>query len=148
MESIKKPSKDEQQLAIESYDSLLSVLEQLKSNEPEIEIEETEERIKLPLSALKFLSDILKVMSQGKPFSIVPIAAELSTQKGAEILGCSRPYIIKLLENGEIPYIKVGKHRRIKFEDLQNYKIEMKKNQKQAIIDIMKSDEDLGLYDS
>ena len=145
---INKPSKDEQKLAIESYDALVSVIEQLRSENPEIEIEETQERIKIPLSALKFLGEILRAMSQGKPFSLVPIATEVTTQKAAEILGCSRPHIVKLLEGGQIEYTKVGKHRRVKFEDVMNYKKKMKKIQKQNIIDIMKSDEELGLYDS
>lgn len=145
---INKPSKDEQKLAIESYDALASVIEQLKSESPEIEIEETQERIKIPLSALKFLGEILKAMSQGKPFSLVPVATEVTTQKAAEILGCSRPHLVKLLEDGKIEFTKVGKHRRVKFEDVMNYRKKMKTIQKQNIIEIMKSDEELGLYDS
>lgn len=151
METFKKinrPSKDEQKLAIESYDALVSVIEQLKLDHPEIEIEETQERIKIPVSALKFLGEILKAMSQGKPFSLVPIATEVTTQKAAEILGCSRPHLVKLLEEGEIAYTKVGKHRRVRFEDVMNFKRKMKQRQKQHIIDLMKSDEELGLYDS
>lgn len=145
---INKPSKDEQKLALESYDALAAVIQQLKSENPEIEIEETKERIKIPLSALKFLGEILKAMSQGKSFSLVPVATEVTTQKAAEILGCSRPHLVKLLEDGQIEYTKIGKHRRVKFEDIMNYTKELKKAQKQRIIDIMKSDEELGLYDS
>lgn len=145
---INRPSKDEQKLAIESYDSLSSIIEHLKSENPEIEIEETQERIKIPLSALKFLGEILKAMSQGKPFSLVPIATEVTTQKAAEILGCSRPHFVKLLKKGEIEYTKIGKHRRVKFEDVMSYKEQMKTVQKQLIIDIMNSDEELDLYDS
>lgn len=151
METFKKinrPSKDEQKLAIESYHALTSVIEQLRSENPEIEIEETQERIKIPLSALKFLGEILKAMSQGKPFSLVPVATEVTTQKAAEILGCSRPHLVKLLEEGKIEFTKVGKHRRVKFEDVIKHKNRMKKIQKQHIIDIMKSDEELGIYDS
>jgi excisionase family DNA binding protein len=148
LKKINKPSKDEQKIAIESYDALAAVIEQLKSKNPEIEIEETQERIKIPLSALKLLGEILKAMSQGKPFSLVPVATEVTTQKAAEVLGCSRPHLVKLLENGEIDFIKVGKHRRVKFEDVLNYRRKMKKNQKQLIIEMMKSDEELGLYDS
>ncbi len=146
--NINKPSKDEQKVAIESYDALASVLKQLKSENPEIEIEETEERIKIPLSALQLLGDILEAMSKGKPFSLVPFATEVTTQKAAEILGCSRPHFVKLLEDGEIAFTKVGKHRRVKFEDVMEYKNKMKAIQKKHIIDIMKSDEETGLYDS
>lgn len=146
--NINKPSKDEQKVAIASYDSLTAVLKELKSKNPEIEIEETQERIKIPLSALKLLGDILEAMSQGKPFSLVPFATEVTTQKAAELLGCSRPHFVKLLEDGEIEFTKVGKHRRVKFEDVLEYKKKMKAAQKQRIIEIMKSDEELGLYDS
>ena len=145
---IKRPSKHEQELAIESYDALASVIRQLNSENPEIEIEETQERIKIPLSALKLLSDILKAMSEGKPISVVPVATEVTTQKAAEILGCSRPHFVKLLNDGEIEFTKIGKHRRVKFEDVISYKKKMKEIQRQNIIDIMKSDEELGLYDS
>lgn len=148
LEQIKRPSKLEQKVALESYSALASVIEQINSEETEIEIEETKDKIKIPLRALKLLGDILKAMSQGKPISIVPIATEVTTQKAAEILGCSRPHLVKLLEEGKIAYTKVGRHRRIKFEDVVKYKQQMKENQKQHIIDIMNSDEETGLYDS
>ncbi len=148
LEQIKRPSKVEQKVASQSYSALASVIKQIRSEEPEIEIEETNDKIKIPLSALRLLGDILKAMSEGKLISIVPIATEVTTQAAAEFLGCSRPHLVKLLEEGKIEFTKVGKHRRIKFEDIMKYKKEMKKQQKQHIIDIMNSDEETGLYDS
>ncbi|MDE0470723.1 MAG: excisionase, partial [Ekhidna sp.] len=62
-----KPSKNEQAIAMESYEPLLSVLEQLREEAPEIAIEETGRRIKIPLNALKLLAKILKATSEGKP---------------------------------------------------------------------------------
>lgn len=135
-------------MAMESYDALASAIAQLNSDEPEIEIEETQERIKIPLSALKLLGEILGAMGKGKPFSLVPMATEVTTQKAAEILGCSRPHFVKLLEEGKIGFTKVGKHRRVKFEDVIRYKIKMKEDQKRHIINIMKADEESGLYDT
>ncbi len=146
--NVNKVSKEEQKVAIQSYDTLSSVIKQLKSNNPEIEIDETQERIKIPLSALKLLGEILEAMSQGKPFSLVPIATEVTTQKAAEILGCSRPHFVKLLEEGKIDFTKVGKHRRVKFEDVMKHKRKMKEAQKKHIIEIMQSDEEIGLYDT
>ena len=144
-EQIRKPSKLDQKIASESYDALASVIDQLKSEQPEIEIEETSEKIKIPLSALKLLGDILKAMSQGKLISLVPVASELTTQAAAEILGCSRPHLVKLLEKGDIAFTKIGKHRRIKFEDIMKYRKQMKEQQKNHLIDIMNSDEETGL---
>lgn len=145
---IQKPSKLDQKVAIESYNALAAVMAQLNSAQPEIEIEETSERIKIPLSALKLLGDILKAMGEGKLISLVPIATEVTTQAAAEILGCSRPHLVKLLEEGEIAFTKVGKHRRIQFDDIIHYRNQMKQQQKQNIIDIMNLDEETGLYDS
>ena len=148
LEQISRPSKIEQKVAMESYSALSAVIEQINSQEPAIEIEETKEKIKIPLKALRLLGKILKAMSQGNAISIVPLAAEMTTQKAAEVLGCSRPHLVKLLEEGNIPFTNVGRHRRIKFEDVIKYKDSMKKEQKQLIIDIMNADEEIGLYDS
>lgn len=113
-----KPSKEEQQTALQSYAALAEALEQLHNPTPEIEIAEIQEKIKVPLKALKLLAEILKATSEGKPISIVPIATEMTTQAAADMLGCSRPHLVKLLEEGKIPYTKVGRHRRVKFEDI------------------------------
>jgi len=144
----RKVSKKEQSAALESYDALKGTIENLHSETPTIEIEETEEKIKIPLSALKLLASILKDIAQGTPVSIVPIATELTTQAAAEFLGCSRPHVVKLLEEGEINHTKVGKHRRIKYEDLVRYKKGMKQNQKKLITEMMAFDEKHRLYES
>lgn len=145
---INKPTKSEQKAALASYGSLLSVIGQLHEEQTEIEIEETNDKIIVPLRALKLFVSILKTMSEGKPISVVPLATAVTTQKAAEILGCSRPHLVKLLEEGEIQYIKIGKHRRIRFEDVMEYKKQMKATQKQYLIDMMNSDEDLEKIDS
>lgn len=148
METLNRPTKEEQKAAIKSYATLDLALAHIKSEETEIEIEETQDKIVIPSRALKLLADILKAMSEGKLISMVPIATEVTTQKAAEILGCSRPHLVKLLEEGVIPFTKVGKHRRIMFDDVVKYKQKMKADQKKHIIDIMNADEEIGLYDS
>src|SRR5690625_900227 len=145
---IDKPTKQEQKTAMKSYSALAQAIKQLHSNEPEIEVEETKEQIKIPIKALKLLSDILEAMGKGQPISIVPMATEITTQKAAEILSCSRPYLVKLLEKGENPFTKIGRHRRIKMEDVLAYKEKKKQAQKERLIEIMQKDEELGLYDS
>lgn len=148
MEKISRPSKKDQKTAMESYNALIASLENIHADYPEIEIEETKERIKIPINTLRLLSNILKQTSQGRPVSIVPIATEITTQAAAELLGCSRPHLVKLLEKGEIAFTKVGKHRRIKYEDILSYKKKLKDNQRKLLAEIMKSDEESGLYDS
>jgi excisionase family DNA binding protein len=148
IDDIERPTKEEQKAAIKSYNALAAVLNQVHTEYPEIEIEETKERIKIPVKALQLLVKILKETSQGKPVSIVPIATEITTQAAAELIGCSRPHLVKLLESGEINFTKIGKHRRIKYQDLIEYKRKMKAKQRKLLIEIMKADEESGLYDS
>jgi len=148
LDELKRPTKLEQKAAMESYDALSAMLDQLDTTNPEIEITETEQKIKIPLRALKLLATILKATGQGKPISIVPIATELTTQAAAELLGCSRPHLVKLLESGEIAFTKVGKHRRVKFEDVMEYKARKRKEREEHLIEMMKADEESGLYDS
>jgi excisionase family DNA binding protein len=148
LEKIERPTKREQKLAFESYGTLAAAIAQMHTEEAEIEIEETGDKIRIPLRALKLLGNVLDAMSKGKPISLVPMAAEVTTQKAAEILGCSRPHLVKLLEDGKLPFTKVGKHRRVRFEDLMQYKKGLKEGQRQHLIDIMRADEETGLYDS
>lgn len=148
LKNVSKPSKEEQRVAMKSYSALAEALEQLHIENPEIEIEETQERIQVPLKALKLLAEILRVTSEGKPISIIPIATEMTTQAAADLLGCSRPHLIKLLEKGEIEYTKVGKHRRVKFEDVMNYKKLQKEKQRELLRQMMQADEETGLYDT
>jgi len=145
LEPLQKLSKLDQKIAHESYTALASAIQHLNTNQAEIEIEETNEKITIPINALKLLGEILKAMGQGKLISIVPIATELTTQAAAEMLGCSRPHLVKLLEDGKIAFTKVGKHRRIQYEDILKFRNQMKKQQKQNIIDIMNADEENGL---
>lgn len=147
-DELNTPSKEERKTALASYDTLLSSLERIQSPYPEIEIEETGESIKVPVQALKLLAKILKETSKGRPVSVVPLATELTTQAAAELMGCSRPHLIKLLEEGKIPFTKVGKHRRIKYSDVLQFKREEKEAQRNLIIEMMKADEESGLYDT
>ena len=148
LKSMTPPSKEDRELAMQSYDALSEVLKTLDNKPAEIEIEETQEKILLPISALRLLSEILEATSKGKMVSIVPVATEMTTQAAADLLGCSRPHFVKLLETGKIPFTKVGKHRRVMLKDVLSYKKAAKAAQKQVIIEMMAADEELGLYDT
>jgi excisionase family DNA binding protein len=144
----RKPTSEEQLAARESYESLVSSIGLLHTDLPEIEIAETGGKIRIPVSVLRLLAQILKEISQGNPVTVVPEATEITTQAASEVLGCSRPHVVRLLEEGKIPYTKVGKHRRIRYDDLMSFKKKMKVSQKNKLQDLMKLDEESGLYDT
>jgi excisionase family DNA binding protein len=76
----------------------------------------------LPAAALVLLSQILGELAKGNPVTVLPHEAELSTQQAADLLRVSRPFVIKLIDEGQIPCRKVGLHRRIRLADLLRFK--------------------------
>jgi excisionase family DNA binding protein len=78
--------------------------------------------------------DILEAMAAGQGVSLVPENAELTTVQAAAMLNVSRPYLIKLLHENAIPHRKVGKHRRIRMEDVMAYKARIDR-EREAVLD-------------
>ena len=108
---------------------------------------ENEEPIELPAAAVAVLRDLLEFMSRGHGITMFPRLAEVTTMEAADILNVSRPFVIKLLEEGELPYRLVGRHRRIQLKDLLDYKknIDLRR---EAVLDQMVAEaQELGLYD-
>jgi len=141
-----KISDEDKQLALDSYNIISKEIGKFTDNKVEVQL--TDLMITIPMQALHHLTEILKLTSQGKHISLVATATEMTTQAAADYLNCSRPHVVKLLEEGKIEYTKIGKHRRVKYEDLVSYKKTEKAKQKELLIKIMEADEASGLYDT
>jgi len=87
----------------------------------------------LPRSATRLIVHLLTEMAQGNAVTIIPIHANLTTQEAADYLNVSRPYLIRLLEDGKIDYHKTGTHRRIRFQDLVRYQEASEKHRQEIM---------------
>jgi len=99
----------------------------------------------LPASAIRLLLDLLTEMAAGNAVTLIPVHAQLTTQQAADVLNVSRPFLVSLLEEGKIPHVKVGTHRRILFEDLMRYKKSVDRERHKALDELVTQAETLGM---
>jgi excisionase family DNA binding protein len=118
------PTAEEVAIARESGRALSAFL-QTRAKTQQIEIFDdkgTSHPVRVPVSVLRLLVDVLTEIGEGNAVSIIPIHAELTTQDAANVLNVSRPFLVQLLERGEIPHHKIGTHRRVRYQDAIAYK--------------------------
>jgi excisionase family DNA binding protein len=89
--------------------------------------------VPLPARAVEMIVAVLTAMAERKPISLIPHTAELTAQQAADFLNVSRPHLVGLLEKEQIPYRKVGSHRRVRVADLQAFKEESNRSRREAI---------------
>lgn len=104
--------------------------------------------ILLPQVINDFLVRVLDGMMQGKAITLMPEDEAFTTQAAANHLGMSRQYLVKLLEAGEIPFHRVGSHRRVTFKDLRNYAKKRDTGRRQALDSLFDEVRKAGLYDT
>lgn len=89
--------------------------------------------------------DILEAMAAGHGVTLIPENAELTSVQAADVLNVSRPFLIKLLDDNLLPHRKVGKHRRIRMEDVMAYKAKIDRERETILDQLAKEAQDLGM---
>lgn len=105
------------------------------------------EEVELPASALHLLHRLVHLLARGQAVTLVSVNKQLTTQQAADILNVSRPYLIQLLDRGEIPCSKTGSHRRVRFDDLMDYKRRRDAERGAGLCQLIRLNEELGLYE-
>lgn len=104
------------------------------------------EQIELPESVFRVLRQVVHAMAQDQAVTVVPVHKRLTTQQSADLLGVSRPYLVRLLDEGEIPFTRTGAHRRIRFDDLMAYAERRDEKRREGLARLTQLSEEIGLY--
>lgn len=140
------PSAQDAAIAREASRMLAPYIDHLENLRFQVgEDKKATQKLSLPASAIRLLLDLLTEMAAGNAVTLIPVHAQLTTQQAADVLNVSRPFLVNLLEEGKIPHVKVGTHRRILFEDLMRYKKSVDRERQKALDELVKQSETLGM---
>ncbi len=104
-----------------------------------------DEPVVLPTAVVRLLGALLAELAKGNAVTLMPHHAELTTQEAADLLNVSRPFLVGLMESGQLPYHKVGTHRRVRFADLMIYKRRREDESEAALRELATLSQDLKL---
>ena len=104
--------------------------------------------IELPDQVFHLLVGVIRNMKQGRAIALFPLNKSLTTKAAADFLGMSRPFLVELLHRGEIPYHKVGTHRRIYLKDLVSYQEKRDSVRRDAVDHLFDKIDKAGVYDN
>ncbi len=137
------PSDEDRKIAAESSRQLAVMIG--KGEEARLRVIDGDDVITVPVSAMRMLVDILAHMAEGEAMVLIPQDAELTTQQAADFLNVSRPFFVKLLEEGKLEFHKVGSHRRVYFRDLIAYKEQSMGERQKALDELAKQAQELNM---
>ncbi|GLS31683.1 DNA binding domain-containing protein, excisionase family [Mesorhizobium albiziae] len=120
-------------------------LSRTKHEGAELRVQVGNETLRLPKAVGDLLYHLLTEMAQGNAVTIIPVHAELTTQEAADYLNVSRPYLIRLLEEGRLQFNMVGTHRRVKFSDLAAYRKSAEEDRKKVMEELAAQAQELGM---
>ncbi len=102
-------------------------------------------QVRLPGALVQLILRVLQETAQGNAVALVSVRRELTTQQAADLLNVSRPYVVRLMEEGRLPFRKVGAHRRIRLDQLLEYRRNIYVAQQKALDAMTAYDQELGL---
>jgi excisionase family DNA binding protein len=105
------------------------------------------EQLVLPPEIYEVLRDIIVAMARGQAVTIAPVDQRLTTQEAADLLGVSRPTVVKLLESGEIPFEQPGRHRRVRLADVLAYRGRASAERRAALDRMVEIADEADLYE-
>jgi excisionase family DNA binding protein len=111
-------------------------------------IDEDGNEAEVPKALFDFMGRVLSQMQRGRSVTLMPQDEQFTTQAAANYLGMSRQHLVSLLEAGDIPFTKVGTHRRVTFEDLRAYEKRRDAHRTNVLDDLMDEVSEAGLYAS
>ncbi len=140
-----RPSEQDVRLARRSSSELSRLREGEGGLKLTVSVGSGETEVDIPEIAARMLETILEELAQGHAVALSLVDQEVSTQKAADLLNVSRPYLIKLLESGKIPFRKVGTHRRVRLADLLEFKARMDAEAERAYAELVQQAQELGM---
>lgn len=105
------------------------------------------QQVPLPLEVFEVLVQVVEALQAGKAITVAPLEQRLTTQQAADLLGVSRPTLIKLLEENEIPYEQPGRHRRVRLSDVLAYRQRRRQERRARLADVTRQSVEDGLYE-
>jgi excisionase family DNA binding protein len=105
------------------------------------------ETLAIPESVFYALERVVEVLARGDAITVVPLGQVLTTQQAASLLNVSRQYLVRLLDQGEIPFSRTGTHRRLRIEDVLEFKAKRDSEREGALRKLTRLSEEYGGYE-
>ncbi len=142
------PTAEDTLIALDSSRKLAGLAAEGGESVPQFHLQSTglaEPPVALPAAAVRLLQEILAELAKGNAVAVMPVDAELTTQEAADLLHVSRPFLVEQLEQGIIPHRKVGTHRRVRAQDVIEYKHALDQNRLKALDELAAQAQELDM---